>query len=81
MIPISVIELAVFKNLDKGLSREINIFDKEFQLTELYKILDEVTLEISKMSIQIAKRYSLEIPMSSFSGMTKGGMNQSISIE
>lgn len=78
MLPISIIELAVFKNLDKGLNREIDIGDKTFNLTELYKILDEVTLELSRISIGIAKKYSFDIPISSFSQNTS---MQKISID
>lgn len=78
MLPISVIELAVFKNLDKSLNREIDISDKTFNLIELYKILDEVTLELSRMSIEIAKKYSFDIPLSSFN---QHSQMQRISIE
>lgn len=63
---LSVIELTVFKNLDKGLNREIEIGDKTFSLTELYKYLDEVSKELSTIVIQIAKKYSIDIPIQSF---------------
>lgn len=62
LIPLSIVEFAVYKNLDKGVSKELSIYDKDFNLAFLYKILDEVNLEISQMSVQIAKKYSLEIP-------------------
>jgi hypothetical protein len=79
-IPISIIELAVFKNLDKGLNREIDIGDHSFNLIELYKYLDEVTLELSTIVVEIAKKYNVEIPLSSFSGMGKTNV-QSFTIE
>lgn len=62
-IPLAIVELAVFKNLDRGLNREIEIGNKTFNLTELYFILDDIALELSKMVIQIAKKYSLDIPI------------------
>ena len=61
--PLSVIELAVFRNLDKGLNTEIDIGDNTYHLTELYTILDEISTEISGIVIAIAKKYSLDVPM------------------
>lgn len=63
---ISIIELATFRNLDKGLSREIEIGDKTFTLTELYKYLDEVVLELSKIVVLISKKYNFELPIQQF---------------
>ena len=61
---LSVIELAVFKNLERGLSKEIEIGDdKTFTLTELYIYLDEVVSELSVIVTEIAKKYSIDIPM------------------
>lgn len=61
-MPLSLIELAVFKNLDRGLNREIEIGNKNFSLIDLYQYLDQVTLELSNIVVAIAKKYSLEIP-------------------
>lgn len=61
--PLSVIELAVFRNLDKGLNREIDIGNKSFTLTELYRYIDEVILELNSIVIKIARKYSLDIPI------------------
>ncbi len=58
-----IVELAVFKNLDRGLNREIEIGDKEFYLTELYKYLDEIALELTNIVIEISKKYSIDIPI------------------
>lgn len=72
-IHLSLIELAVFKNLDKGLNREINIGGKDFHLIDLYKYLDEVTLELSFIVMKIAKEYNVDIPFNSVS--TKAQQN------
>jgi len=61
--PLSIIELTVFRNLDKGLNREIEIGDRTFNLAELYVYIDEVILELNHIVIDIAKKYSLDIPM------------------
>ena len=63
-IPLSIVELAVFKNLDRGLNRELEIFDKTFNLVELYRYLDEISKELTTMVVQISRKYSLDIPMS-----------------
>ena len=60
---LSVVELAVFRNLDKGVNREIEIRDKTFHLAELYNILDEISKELSNVVIKIAKKYSMDFPM------------------
>jgi hypothetical protein len=65
-VPLPIIELAVFKNLDKGLSREIEIEDKTFSLIELYRYLDEISIELAKIVVNVAKKYSLDIPMQQF---------------
>jgi hypothetical protein len=75
---LAIVELAVFKNLDRGLNREIEIGDKEFNLTQLYKYLDEVSLELSEIVITIAKKYSIDIPMASLG--LGGGSAKTISI-
>lgn len=73
---LSIVELAVFRNLDKGLNCEIELGENTFYLTELYNILDEISKELSSITIEIAKRYSLDMPM-----MNIGKGNQSISID
>lgn len=61
---LSIIELVVFKNLERGLNKEIEIGDdKTFTLTELYIYLDEVASELSVIVTEIAKKYSIDIPM------------------
>jgi hypothetical protein len=65
-VSLPVVELAVFKNLDRGLNREIDIGDKTFYLVELYKYLDEISKELTIMVIEIGKKYSIDIPMAGF---------------
>jgi len=73
-----IIELAVFKNLDRGLNREIDVGEKTHSLIILYKYLDEVAKELSTIVIQIARKYSIDIPLSNMMG---GGGTQKISLE
>jgi len=61
--PLSIIELAVFRNLDKGLNFEIDIGDKSYYLTELYEYLDEISKELTAMVIEICKKYSMDFPI------------------
>lgn len=61
-MPLSTVELAVFKNIDKGLNCEIDLNEKSFYLFELYNILDEISKELSNIVIEIAKKYALDIP-------------------
>lgn len=63
---ISVIELCTFRNLDKGLNREIEIGHKQFSLTELYRYLDEIATELTICVVQISKKYNLEIPITNY---------------
>jgi hypothetical protein len=72
-VSLPVVELAVFKNLDRGLSREIDIGDETYHLVELYKYLDEISKELATMVIAIAKKYSIDIPLSNY-----GSKSQSI---
>jgi hypothetical protein len=76
---LSIIELAVFKNLDRGLNREIEIGSKTFNLTSLYKYLDEVAKELTTIVIEIAKKYSIDIPI--MSSQTKNQNIQNIGLE
>lgn len=67
-----LVELAVFKNLDRGLNREIELGDITFYLTDLYKYLDEVSKELTTMVIEIAKKYSIDIPIQALGSQTIG---------
>lgn len=63
---LSVVELVVFRNLDKGVNKEIEIGDKSFFLAELYNYLDEISKELTNITIGIAKKYSIDMPMINF---------------
>jgi len=74
---LSVVELIVFKNIDKGISKEIDIGHVTVELSKLYYILDEISKELSVMTIDIAKKYNMDMPVFS-TGMNNA---KSISIE
>lgn len=60
---LAVVELAVFRNWSKGLNFEISFGSKTFYLFELYSILNDISQELSKITIDVGKKYNLEIPM------------------
>jgi len=76
--PLSVVELAVFKNIDRGLNRAIEIGEVEFPISELYRYLEQVRWDLVKIVIEIAKKYTLDIPISALGGsqikLNMGGM-------
>jgi hypothetical protein len=59
---LSIVELAVFKNINKGLNCEIDLGDKTFYLVELYNILDGISKELSTIAVEIAKKYAFDFP-------------------
>jgi hypothetical protein len=69
-IPLCIIELAVFRNLDKGLNKEIVIYGKTFTLTRLYEVLDTINMELAGIVVKISKKYSLDMPITN---MLRGG--------
>lgn len=75
---LSIIELVVFRNLDKGVNKEIEIGEKTFYLAELYNYLDEISKELTNIVISIAKRYSIDMPMVNFNA---GKQNQTIGFD
>jgi hypothetical protein len=76
--PLSVIELAVYRRIFADLQTKIRINEKEWSLMELYMYLDEVTQDLNEIVVQIAKNYSLDIPMhfNSHGGTQNIGFNQ-----
>ena len=72
--PLSIVELAVFKNIDRGLNKTIEIGDKEFPISELYRYLERVRWALVEIVIGIAKKYTLDIPVSALGGGTKVNM-------
>lgn len=81
MIPLSIVEFVVFTNIQKSsnLNRQVEIDKREFHLIELYKYLNAIEKELCQIVVQIAKKYSFEIPFSMNLG-GKQGDNQTISI-
>lgn len=71
MKPLPIIELAVFKNLDKGLNRELEIGGDSYYLPNLYKYLDEISKELTNIVISIAKKYSIEFQFPPFINQSK----------
>jgi hypothetical protein len=63
MFPLPIVELMVFRNLGHSVGKEISIDDKDFQLIDLYRYLDDVVSELTKIVISIGRRYNLEIPL------------------
>ena len=61
--PLPVVELMVFRNLYGNLNREITIGENDFYLIDLYKLLDEVIIELTDMAVKIGKKYSFEMPV------------------
>lgn len=74
--PLPIIEYAVFKNLDKALNKTIDIGEDSYNLIDLYKYLDQVSLQLTAIVIKIAKKYNVEIPVNSLTGV-----NQKINLE
>jgi iron-sulfur cluster repair protein YtfE (RIC family) len=70
---LSVVELVVFRNLDKGVNKEIELGDKTFYLAELYNYLDEISKELTGIVIEIAKKYNMDFPLTAF-GSGKGNV-------
>jgi hypothetical protein len=63
MFPLPIVELMVFRNLQRNIGDEIHIDDSDFQLIDLYRYLDDVVSELTKVVISIGRRYNLEIPL------------------
>jgi hypothetical protein len=63
-MPISIIEYVVFSNLDriKNFNREVDIKNKSFNLIFLYRVLDDISSELTSIVIKIAKKYSIDMP-------------------
>lgn len=74
---LSVVELIVFKNIDRGVSKEVEIGDKTFTIAELYYILDDISEELSQIVIDIGKKYGFDIPIMS----NNYGQSQKINFE
>jgi len=72
---LSIVELVVFRNLDKGVMKEVEIGEKSFYLSELYNYLDEISKELTNIVITIAKKYNMDFPNIPFSAQSKQSIN------
>lgn len=73
-----IVELAVFKNIDRGLNQTIEIGEKEFAISELYHILTDVRWKLVEIVTEIAKRYTLEMPIVQIGGAMKTGFGMGL---
>jgi hypothetical protein len=71
--PLAVIEMLVFKNIQHGISKEIDIYGKEFSLNKLYAMLDAVNDQCLEIVVAIAKKYSIDFPVGVMNGVLKFG--------
>lgn len=83
--PLSIVEFVVFTNIQKSfnLQRQVEIGRNQYYLIELYKYLNEIEKELSQIAIQIAKKYTFEIPITNFMSPQSGkqeGDSQSIGL-
>jgi hypothetical protein len=71
---LAIVELAVFRNWDKGLNCEITFGSKSFYLYQLYTILNDISQELSAIVIDVAKKYNFEIPQFNMSNQKSGNI-------
>lgn len=71
--PLALVEIAVFRNMDKGLNKEISFENGDFTIAELYKALDNIRWELVTIVTEIIKKYTLEMPLYDM-GQMGGGM-------
>ena len=64
---LSVVESLVIKNSQFGLTKELQMHGKTIKLYHLYTYLDEATKELTKIVMEIASKYGLEIPINTSS--------------
>ena len=65
-VPLAQVEMMVFYQLHRGqtgLNKEMDIDGKPFKLIDLYGYLNSVNKRLTKIVVDIAKKYNLEIPM------------------
>jgi hypothetical protein len=71
-VGLPIVEVAVFRNLDKGLNRTVTFGQKEFTIAELYTVLDGIRWKLVDIVIKIVKKYSVEMPIEAGIGMGFG---------
>lgn len=65
-INLASLEMLVFHQLHhptSSLNKELEIDGKSYKLIDLYKYLDKCNQKLVRIVIEIAKKYSLDIPM------------------
>lgn len=68
MLPLSVTEMAILTNLGSNISKVIEFKDnngteREYPLHQLIRYAKESYFELAQFVVQIAQKYSLDIPM------------------
>lgn len=71
-VGLPIVEVAVFRNLDKGLNRTITFGQKEFTISELYRVLDGIRWKLVDIVVAIVKKYSVEMPIEAGIGIGMG---------
>jgi hypothetical protein len=59
-IPLSVVELAIFRNWHKPFNYEIEIYKRNFTIADLHRLANIVLARVVRIVTSIAKKYSLE---------------------
>jgi hypothetical protein len=68
LLPLSVTEMAILSNLGSNISKVIEFKDnngkvREYPLHQLVRYSKDSYFELAKFAVEIAKKYSLDIPM------------------
>jgi hypothetical protein len=70
--PLALVELAVFRNMDRGLNKEIDFENGSFTIAELYKALDNIRWELVSIVTSIIKKYTMDLPLFDMGSMMGG---------
>jgi len=68
-LDLAKLELVFFKNIDKGISGEVEIKGKTYTMGDLYMHLQFVLKELTRIISKVAYEYDLDIPLTM--GITK----------
>jgi hypothetical protein len=79
-IPLSVIELCVYQNRQRGTQYEVTLYEKQYTISELHRICNHVIGRLCRIVISIAKRYSLEVEFRGESDASKKMQNMELKI-
>jgi len=70
-INLSIVEAVIIKNNQYGLDKTIDINNRSIKLSMLYLYVDEAVKQLTKIVMDIARKYSLEIPIQSGTSSSK----------